>query len=89
MTVADRGAVNLGGYQLSYTDESVITHYGVLVGGDRLDALGEEYKWLASADRTTKSVPTNCTGCRRGATIARSPGARTDYGRERDHVRAR
>ena len=35
VTVADRPAVTLGGYQLSYTDESVITHYNVLVSGEK------------------------------------------------------
>ncbi|MBI4902295.1 MAG: hypothetical protein HY820_01585 [Acidobacteria bacterium] len=45
------------GYELSYTDESVITHYGVLVSGAWLAPLEAEYKRVAAADPKTLRRP--------------------------------
>ncbi len=42
--------LTVDGYQLSYSDESVITHYGVLVNGNRLQAIAAEYQRVAKAD---------------------------------------
>jgi len=50
VSVLDRGATLVGGYQLSYTDESVITHYGVLTSGAGLSEIEAEYKRILSAD---------------------------------------
>lgn len=38
------------GYELSYSDESVITHYAVLISGAWLQGVEEEYKRLLAAD---------------------------------------
>ncbi len=46
VNVASRSSDLLDGYELSYSDESVITHYGVLVRGDRLPGIREEYERL-------------------------------------------
>lgn len=40
------GSARIDGYELSYTDESVITHYSVLVSGRGLRAIREEYERL-------------------------------------------
>lgn len=40
------------GYKLSYTDESVITHYGVLTSGARLAGLRKEFDALSKAPYT-------------------------------------
>jgi PelA/Pel-15E family pectate lyase len=39
----------LDGYELSYDDSSVITHYGVLVSGEELPAIEAEYQLVAQA----------------------------------------
>src|SRR5690606_5191935 len=44
ISVAGRPTVLQDGYKLSYSDESVITHYGVLVRGDALDQIAAEYE---------------------------------------------
>ena len=62
VTVADRPAINLGGYELSYSDESVITHYNVLVSGSGLDPIEQEYKWLISADPASIRRPEKLRG---------------------------
>jgi PelA/Pel-15E family pectate lyase len=41
------------GYEISYTPESVITHYGVLVTGRELAQIEDEYRTLAAADPKT------------------------------------
>ncbi len=55
--VKGRSTYRLDGYQLSYSDESVITHYGVLVSGRELDMLGAEYETIARADPSTLRRP--------------------------------
>jgi pectate lyase-like protein len=62
VSVLDRGATLVGGYQISYTDESVITHYGVLISGAQLDEIEAEYKRLASADPATIKRPLKLRG---------------------------
>jgi hypothetical protein len=49
VSVLDRAAINVDGYEVSYDDKSVITHYGVLTGGGQLALLEAEYKRLAAA----------------------------------------
>jgi len=41
------GSLRPDGYRLSYTDESVITHYAVLISGGGLAGLRREFDWLA------------------------------------------
>ena len=52
----------LDGYQLSYDDRSVITHYGVLVNGDELPAIEAEYLRLAKADPASVRRPDTLRG---------------------------
>lgn len=50
VNVLHQSATIVDGYQLSYSDESVITHYGVLTNGSWLEPLAEDYKSIAAAD---------------------------------------
>jgi hypothetical protein len=50
------------GYELSYTDESVITHYGVLTSGARLAAIRKDYERLAAADPAKVRRPVKLHG---------------------------
>ncbi|MBI4627039.1 MAG: hypothetical protein HY736_27925 [Verrucomicrobia bacterium] len=47
----------LDGYELTYDDSSVITHYGVLVNGDELPAIEAEYQLLAKAEPASVRRP--------------------------------
>ena len=47
------GSIRPDGYQISYTDESVITHYAVVTSGKGLGALRKEYERVAAADPAT------------------------------------
>lgn len=70
------------GYQLSYSDESVITHYGVLTGGAQLAAIRAEYNRLASANPEAIGRPAKLHGLSpwsgpdEGPLTARPPAAR-------------
>lgn len=61
-TVEGRSVANLDGYQVSYSDESVITHYNVLVSGANLTGIEAEYKRLASADPSNMARPVKLHG---------------------------
>ncbi len=52
----------LDGYELSYTDESVITHYAVLVSGDDLENIARDYERIAQADPVTLRRPEKLRG---------------------------
>ena len=62
VTVADHGVTNMDGYQLSYTDESVITHYGVIISGARLAEIEADYQRLLSADPASIRRPVKLRG---------------------------
>jgi PelA/Pel-15E family pectate lyase len=62
VSVLDRGATLVGGYQLSYSDESVITHYAVLISGAQLGEIETDYKRLLSADPATIRRPVKLRG---------------------------
>ena len=62
VSVLDRGATLVGGYQLSYTDESVITHYGVLTSGAGLSEIEADYKRVSAADPATIRRPVKLHG---------------------------
>ncbi len=57
-----RGAVNVDGYQLSYTDESVITHYSVLISGAQLGEIEADYQRLLSSDPASIRRPAKLRG---------------------------
>ncbi len=48
--VQGKSATLIDGYEVSYSGESVITHYGVLTNGNQLASIADEYKTLAAAD---------------------------------------
>lgn len=50
VTALDQGTTNVDGYELSYSDASVITHYAVLVSGAALPEIEREYRELQKAD---------------------------------------
>ncbi len=60
--VRGQSEVIVDGYQLSYSDESVITHYGVLVNGDRFKTIAAEYQRLVEADPSQLRRPDRLRG---------------------------
>jgi PelA/Pel-15E family pectate lyase len=49
VTAVDQGTTNVDGYELSYSDASVITHYAVLVSGAVLQEIEQEYRDVLKA----------------------------------------
>jgi hypothetical protein len=62
INVAGRPAMRINGYELSYSDDSVIRHYAVLVSGAELDALEAELQFLSNADSATMKRPVKLRG---------------------------
>lgn len=56
------GSRIVDGYQISYTPESVITHYGVLISGRELAGIEQDYRKLAAADPKTVRRPDKLRG---------------------------
>lgn len=56
------GSARIDGYELSYDDASVITHYGVLTSGAQLAEIEAEYNRLAAADPATIRRPDKLHG---------------------------
>lgn len=56
------GSRILDGYELSYSPESVIAHYGMLVSGRELSAIEEDYQWLSQADPAMVRRPDKLQG---------------------------
>jgi PelA/Pel-15E family pectate lyase len=52
----------LDGYELTYDDSSVITHYGVLTSGDELPAIEAEYEYLSKAPPASVRRPDDLHG---------------------------
>jgi pectate lyase-like protein len=50
------------GYEVSYSDESVITHYGVLTNGRELAGIDAQYRSLAAADPASLRRPSKLHG---------------------------
>jgi hypothetical protein len=50
------------GYEISYSPESVITHYGVIISGRDLSTLEDDYRSLAAADPKTIGRPDKLHG---------------------------
>lgn len=57
LSASGLGSRMVDGYELSYTPESVITHYGVLISGRELASIEEDYKRVAAADSKTLRRP--------------------------------
>lgn len=62
VNVTGRSSELLGGYEVSYSDESVITHYGVLTRGNQLPAIRAEYERIKDADPATLRRPDRLSG---------------------------
>jgi PelA/Pel-15E family pectate lyase len=62
LTAAGLGSRLVDGYELSYSPDSVITHYGVLTSGADLAAIEKEYQGLAKADPKTIRRPDKLWG---------------------------
>jgi hypothetical protein len=62
VTALDMGARNVDGYDLSYSDASVITHYGVLVSAPGLAEIEREYREIEKADPATLRRPDRLRG---------------------------
>ena len=62
ITPLDQGVTNVDGYEVSYSDASVITHYAVLVSAAGLADIEREYQEVRGADRATLKRPDQLTG---------------------------
>ena len=62
VTALDQGTTNVDGYELSYSDASVITHYSVLVSGTWLAGVEQEYREIQSADPVSLKRPDRLHG---------------------------
>jgi PelA/Pel-15E family pectate lyase len=74
------GSTRIDGYQLSYTDESVITHYAVLTSGADLPRIRAEYERIAKAGFASLRRPDKLHGLSPwasgdGSPIAEKPSA--------------
>lgn len=58
----DRGTANVDGYELSYSDESVITHYAVVVSGAAFAEIEREYGELQKANPSSLKRPDRLRG---------------------------
>ncbi|MEZ5401737.1 MAG: pectate lyase [Bryobacteraceae bacterium] len=59
---AKLGSARIDGYELSYDDASVITHYGVLVSGADLPEIRREYERVRAADPKSLRRPDKLHG---------------------------
>lgn len=57
LVAAGMGSRLVDGYEISYSPDSVITHYGVLTSGRDLAAIEEDYKRILAADPATLRRP--------------------------------
>ena len=62
VTALDQGATNVDGYEVSYSDESVITHYSVLVSGAPFAEIERELDQITKADPATLKRPDRLHG---------------------------
>jgi PelA/Pel-15E family pectate lyase len=62
VNAAGLGSRMVDGYQISYTPESVITHYGVIISGLELAGLEDDYRSLVAARPDSIRRPDNLHG---------------------------
>jgi len=62
VTALDQGVTNVDGYELSYSDDSVITHYSVLVSGAAFADIEREFAEIRNADPATLRRPDRLDG---------------------------
>ena len=76
VTAAGQGATNVDGYEVSYSDASVITHYAVLTSGSGFGAIEREFAAIQKSDTTSLKRPDRLRGlspwaeARAGGTVA-------------------
>lgn len=88
LTALDQGVTNVDGYELSYSDASVITHYGVLVSGAGFADIEREHRRLEGAAPLSLKRPDRLRGLspwsdRRFATAGTLPDAEAPIGDDR------
>ena len=62
VTAVGQGTTNVDGYELSYSDASVITHYAVLTSGSGFGAIEREFNAIRNADRASLKRPDKLHG---------------------------
>jgi PelA/Pel-15E family pectate lyase len=62
VTGVDQSVTNVDGYELSYSDASVITHYAVLVSASQLADIEREYREVRNADPASIRRPDRLRG---------------------------
>jgi len=62
VTALDQGTTNVDGYELSYSDASVITHYAVLVSGAALQEIERDYRDILKAAPASLKRPDQLRG---------------------------
>jgi PelA/Pel-15E family pectate lyase len=62
LTTPEHGVSNVDGYELSYSDASVITHYAVLVSGAWVEDLEREYQRLVTGAPVSLERPDRLRG---------------------------
>lgn len=62
ISAAGLGSRMVDGYEISYSPDSVITHYGVLISGRELASIEDDYRTLAAADPKTVRRPDDLHG---------------------------
>ncbi len=85
LQAAGLGSRIVDGYQISYSPESVISHYAVLVSGRELAAIEEDYRRLAAADPATLRRPEKLRGL---SPWAQRPGQPAEPAPTAEEVRA-
>jgi hypothetical protein len=78
VTALDQGATTVDGYELSYSDESVITHYAVLVSGAAFAEIEREYNDVRGAAAASVKRPDRLRGLSPWAGVRPAAAAASD-----------
>ncbi len=78
ISVAGGPSLRPDGYQLAYTDESVITHYGVITSGAGLAAIEAGYKRTSAANPSSLKRPVKLHGLSPWSDRQRTPKPNPD-----------
>ena len=80
ITASGLGSRMVDGYEISYSPDSVITHYGVITSGRDIAAIEDDYKSLSAADPKSLRRPDDLYGLSPWSERSRSPqrGGETD-----------
>jgi hypothetical protein len=88
VTALDQGATNVGGYEVSYSDESVITHYSVLVSAAAFADIEREYTELQGVTPASLKRPDRLRGLSPWADARTAVSTATDGRTLESRVRA-